>query len=226
MSSCAQEADSRMITCSDVRKSYSHSGGIKQVLKGINFTIDRGERIGLLGRNGAGKSTLIKLIGGVELPTSGKISRGMSVSWPLGFAGGFQGSLTGYDNARFIARIYQKNYEDIRAFVEDFTEMDRQLKMPVKTYSSGMRARLAFALSLAIEFDCYLIDEIILVGDQNFQRKCQIEMFDKRQDRAMLIASHSPEFMREFCNKAIIIDNGLAEVHHDIDTAITLYSNL
>jgi len=215
-----------MIVCSDIRKSYSHGGRIKQVLKGVNLTIDRGERVGLLGRNGAGKSTLIKLVGGVEMPTSGKISRGMSVSWPLGFAGGFQGSLTGYDNARFIARIYQRDYGDMRAFVEDFTEMGRQLKMPVKTYSSGMRARLSFALSLAIEFDCYLIDEIILVGDQNFQRKCQVELFEKRQDRAMLVASHSPEFMREFCNKAVIINNGIADIIFDINTAIDIYSNL
>lgn len=215
-----------MIVCADIRKSYFHGGRVKQVLKGVNLTIDRGERVGLLGRNGAGKSTLIKLVGGVEMPTSGKISRGMSVSWPLGFAGGFQGSLTGYDNARFIARIYQRDYGDMRAFVEDFTEMGRQLKMPVKTYSSGMRARLAFALSLAIEFDCYLIDEIILVGDQNFQRKCQAELFEKRQDRAMLVASHSPDFMREFCNKAVIIDNGIADVHFDINTAIDIYSSL
>ena len=215
-----------MIVCTDIRKSYSHGGRVKQVLKGVNLTINRGERVGLLGRNGAGKSTLIKLVGGVEMPTSGKISREMSVSWPLGFAGGFQGSLTGYDNARFIARIYQRDYGDMRMFVEDFTEMGRQLKMPVKTYSSGMRARLAFALSLAIEFDCYLIDEIILVGDQNFQRKCQVELFEKRQDRAMLVASHSPDFMREFCNKAVIINNGIADVHFDINTAIDIYSSL
>jgi len=215
-----------MIVCTDIKKSYSHGGRAKRVLKGVNLTIDRGERVGLLGRNGAGKSTLIKLVGGVEMPTSGKISRGMSVSWPLGFAGGFQGSLTGYDNARFISRIYQRDYGDMRAFVEDFTEMGRQLKMPVKTYSSGMRARLAFALSLAIEFDCYLIDEIILVGDQNFQRKCQVELFEKRQDRAMLVASHSPEFMREFCNKAVIINNGIADIYPDINTAIDIYSRL
>ena len=144
-----------MIICSDLTKSYSHGGRHKRVLNGINLAIERGDRVGLLGRNGAGKSTLIKLIGGVEMPTSGKIIRNMSVSWPLGFAGGFQGSLTGLDNARFIARIYQRQYADIRRFVEDFTELGKQLNMPVKTYSSGMRARLAFALSLAIEFDCH-----------------------------------------------------------------------
>lgn len=215
-----------MIICSDITKSYSHGGRHKRVLNGANLVIDRGDRVGLLGRNGAGKSTLIKLIGGVEMPTSGKIIRKMSVSWPLGFAGGFQGSLTGFDNARFIARIYQREYAVVRRFVEDFTELGNQLRMPVKTYSSGMRARLAFALSLAIEFDCYLIDEIILVGDQNFQRKCQVEMFEKRQDRTMLVASHSPEFIRNFCNKAIIIHHGQATMFDDVTEAVAQYDQL
>jgi len=155
-----------MIICRDICKIYTHGSSRKQVLSNVNLVVEKGERVALLGRNGAGKSTLIKLIGGVEMPTSGKIIRHMTLSWPLGFGGGFQGSLTGYDNARFIARIYQRDYPSVRAFVEDFTELGQQLKMPVKTYSSGMRARLAFALSLAIEFDCYMIDEIILVGDR------------------------------------------------------------
>lgn len=215
-----------MIICSNVTKYYSHGSRQKLVLQGVNLSIDRGDRVGLLGRNGAGKSTLIKLIGGVEMPTSGKVIRKMSVSWPLGFAGGFQGSLTGFDNARFIARIYQRDYADVRRFVEDFTELGKQLRMPVKTYSSGMRARLAFALSLAIEFDCYLIDEIILVGDQNFQRKCQAEMFEKRQDRTMLVASHSPEFIRSFCNKAIIIHQGQATMIDDVNEAVERYDRL
>lgn len=215
-----------MIICSDITKSYSHGGRHKQVLNGVNLAIERGDRVALLGRNGAGKSTLIKLIGGVELPTSGKIIRNMSVSWPLGFAGGFQGSLTGLDNARFIARIYQRQYADIRRFVEDFTELGKQLHMPVKTYSSGMRARLAFALSLAIEFDCYLIDEIILVGDQNFQRKCQTEMFDKRKDRSIILASHSPDFVKEMCNKAVLIENGEAVFYDNVSLALEIYSGL
>lgn len=215
-----------MIICNNIAKSYSHGGRKKQVLDNVNLCIAQGDRVGLLGRNGAGKTTLIKLIGGVEMPTSGKITRTMSVSWPLGFAGGFQGSLTGFDNARFIARIYQREFADIRDFVEDFTEMGRQLRMPVKTYSSGMRARLAFALSLAIEFDCYLIDEIILVGDQNFQRKCQAEMFEKRQDRSMVVASHSPDFIRNFCNKAVVIDQGEATMLDDVERAIEWYDRL
>lgn len=215
-----------MIICRNVKKSYSHGGRRKQVFDGVNLTVGRGERMALLGRNGAGKSTLIKLIGGVEMPTSGKINRTMSVSWPLGFAGGFQGSLTGYDNARFIARIYERDYADIRAFVEDFSELGSQLKMPVKTYSSGMRARLAFALSLAIEFECYLIDEIILVGDQNFQQKCRVEMFEKREDRAMIIASHDMGFMRNFCNSAAIIHGGTTRKYDDVNLAVDDYLNL
>jgi capsular polysaccharide transport system ATP-binding protein len=215
-----------MIVCTNLSKSYKRGGGTKAVLDGVDLTVERGDRLALLGRNGAGKTTLIKLIGGVELPTSGKVVRSMSVSWPLGFAGGFQGSLTGYDNARFIARIYGHDYQRMRDFIEDFTELGGQLKMPVKTYSSGMRARLAFGLSLAIEFDCYLIDEIILVGDQNFQRKCHYELFEKRSDRAMILASHSTEIVQEYCNKALIIKNGKADLYSDIEEAVQIYSDL
>ncbi|WCT78141.1 ABC transporter ATP-binding protein [Novosphingobium humi] len=215
-----------MIRCSGLVKSYSAGHRRKIVLGGVDLEIGRGQKLGLLGRNGAGKTTLIKLIGGVELPNAGRIERKMTVSWPLGFGGGFQGSLTGYDNARFIARIYGRNYRDIQDFIEDFTELGRQLAMPVKTYSSGMRARLAFALSLAIEFDCYLIDEVILVGDQNFQRKCHDEIFVKRADRALILASHSVETIRQYCDMALLIDKGEASVKSDIDEAIALYSNL
>lgn len=211
-----------MITCVNLFKNYNR----KRVLKGINLEIAPGDRIGLLGRNGAGKSTMIKLIGGVELPTSGSIRRTMSCSWPLGFNGGFQGSLTGYDNARFIARIYGRDYATMRQFVEDFTELGRQLRMPVKTYSSGMRARLAFALSLAIEFDCYLIDEVIMVGDKNFQDKCHHELFDKRKDRAILLASHSPDSIREFCNRAVVLDDGHMTEFDDVERGLEIYQEL
>jgi capsular polysaccharide transport system ATP-binding protein len=215
-----------MIVCSNIHKSYKHGHGFKRVLDDVNLTLLPGERLALLGRNGAGKTTLIKLIGGVEYPTAGKVHRTMSVSWPLGFGGGFQGSLTGYDNARFIARIYGRDYKDLKVFVEDFTELGRQLNNPVKTYSSGMRARLAFALSLAIEFDCYLIDEIILVGDQNFQRKCHHELFDKRADRAMVLASHNSDVVREYCGRALIIHGGKGTAYDDVNSALETYSAL
>jgi capsular polysaccharide transport system ATP-binding protein len=215
-----------MIICDDIHKSYPLGHGRKKVLNGIDLVIKPGEHIGFLGRNGAGKTTLIKLIGAVEHPTSGKLTRTMSVSWPLGFGGGFQGSLTGYDNARFIARIYGRQYSEIREFVEDFTELGRQLSMPVKTYSSGMRARLAFALSLAIEFDCYMIDEVIMVGDQNFQRKCHVELFEKRGDRALVLASHNEDIIREYCDRALILHQGKGRVFDDVELALKIYEDL
>lgn len=215
-----------MIVCDNITKSYVMGSGRKHVLRGLDLQIRPGEHIGFLGRNGAGKTTLIKLLGGVEMPTSGKIRRKMSVSWPLGFGGGFQGSLTGYDNARFIARIYGHEYGEIRSFVEEFTELGPQLKMPVKTYSSGMRARLAFALSLAIEFDCYLIDEVIMVGDANFHQKCHYELFEKRFDRALVLASHSPELIREFCDRALVLHQGHGTLYADVNEALDVYSEL
>lgn len=215
-----------MIACEKLCKSYPAGHGRRQILKNIDLTIRPGERVALLGRNGAGKSTLIKQIGGVELPDSGRVIRKMTNSWPLGFNGGFQGSLTGYDNARFIARIYGTSYREIRDFVEDFTELGRALAMPVKTYSSGMRFRLAFALSLAIEFDCYLIDEVILVGDQAFQQKCVDELFVKRSDRALLVASHDMTTIREICDRGVVLKDGMLSAYPDIESAVEAYENL
>lgn len=215
-----------MIVCENLAKSYPLGAGKKVVFQRVNLRVGRGDHVGLLGRNGAGKTTLIKLIGGVELPTSGKITRNMSVSWPLGFAGGFQGSLTGYDNARFIARIYGREYREIKEYVEDFTELGRQLKAPVKTYSSGMRARLAFGLSLAIEFDCYLIDEIIMVGDQAFHRKCREELFEKRADRSLIMASHSSDIVRQVCDRALVINDGAAANYSNVEEALEVYTAL
>lgn len=215
-----------MIVCDNVHKSYRAGHGRHNVLKGVNLTISRGEKIALLGRNGAGKSTLIKQIGGVELPDRGRIIRRMSNSWPIGFNGGFQGSLTGYDNARFIARIYGIRLGDIITFIEEFSELGSALKRPVQTYSSGMRARLAFALSMAIEFDCYLIDEVILVGDANFYRKCHVELFEKRADRAMVIASHEMNIVADVCDRAVILKDGVAHEYASVPEAIEVYQSL
>jgi capsular polysaccharide transport system ATP-binding protein len=226
MSEGPEELGDRMIICENLAKVYKHGASKKTVFSGLNITIAPGQHLALLGRNGAGKTTLIKMIGGVEMPTSGKVLRKMTVSWPLGFNGGFQGSLTGYDNARFIARIYGQEYEQVRDYVEEFTELGRQLKMPVKTYSSGMRARLAFALSLAIEFDCYLIDEIILVGDQSFYRKCHEEFFEKRSDRALILASHSHEAVLSYCSSALLLHNGKSTFHDNVGEALGIYSAL
>ncbi len=215
-----------MITIKNLRKTYRSGHGRHEVLKGINLTVRRGEKVALLGRNGAGKSTLIKQIGGVELPDSGRIIRQMTTSWPIGFNGGFQGSLTGYDNARFIARIYGSKLSEIRAFVEEFSELGAALKRPVQTYSSGMRARLAFALSLAIEFDCYLIDEVILVGDVNFQRKCHYELFEKRADRAMIIASHDMNTVSSLCDRGVLVHGGVIQEYPSVAEAVSAYEHL
>jgi capsular polysaccharide transport system ATP-binding protein len=207
----------------NVNKTYPTRSGPVRVLRNVNLTIERGERVGILGRNGAGKSTMIRLMSGAELPTSGTIERGMSVSWPLAFGGAFQGSLTGYDNLRFICRIYGVEPEEKVAFVEEFSELGIYLREPVKSYSSGMRARLAFAISMVIEFDCFLIDEIIAVGDARFHQKCTHELFEKRGDRAMIIVSHDAGYIREHCTRATVLSAG--ELHHlaSLDEAFAFY---
>jgi len=215
-----------MIRLSDVNKVYPIRTGPVHVLRDVNLTIRPGERVGILGRNGAGKSTLIRLVSGAELPTSGQIQRGMSVSWPLAFGGAFQSSLTGYDNVRFICRIYGVEPEDTFGFVEEFSELGLYLREPVKTYSSGMRARLAFAISMVIEFDCFLIDEVIAVGDSRFHEKCHHELFERRGDRAMIIVSHDASYIREHCTRATVLAAG--ELHHaaSLDDAFGFYHHV
>jgi capsular polysaccharide transport system ATP-binding protein len=212
-----------MIRLGNVNKIYGTGSGPVHVLRDVNLTVRRGERVGILGRNGAGKSTLIRLVSGAELPSSGTVERDMSVSWPLAFGGAFQGSLTGLDNLRFICRIYGADPADTIAFVEDFSELGIYLREPVKTYSSGMRARLAFAISMVIEFDCFLIDEIIAVGDARFHEKCNHELFVKRGDRAMIIVSHNATYIREHCSRAAVLAAG--ELHHaaSLDEAFAFY---
>lgn len=212
-----------MIRLENVNKTYPTRVGPVQILKDVNLVIRRGERVGILGRNGAGKSTMIRLMSGAELPTSGVIERHMSVSWPLAFGGAFQGSLTGYDNLRFICRIYGVDPEDKIAFVEGFSELGLYMREPVKSYSSGMRARLAFAISMVIEFDCFLIDEIISVGDARFHEKCHRELFERRGDRAMIIVSHDPGYIREHCTRASVLAGG--RLHHapSVEDAFAFY---
>jgi capsular polysaccharide transport system ATP-binding protein len=213
-----------MIALENITKVYETRQGPRTVLESINLRVAKGEKIGILGRNGAGKSTLIRLMSGAELPTSGHIHREMSISWPLAFSGGFQGSLTGLDNLRFICRIYGADIEPVIPFVEEFAELGAYFREPVKKYSSGMRARLAFALSMAVEFDCFLIDEVISVGDVRFHDKCRRELFEKRRDRAMIMVSHDAHNIREHCNRACVLDKGILHQFNDIDTAYEYYS--
>ena len=217
-----------MITAAGVSKDYhSETGhGRHRVLSDVTFAVERGEKLAVLGRNGAGKSTLIRLLAGIELPTVGTIERGMSVSWPVGLNGGVGGSMTGNDNIRFICRIYDKPFAAMREFVDDFAELGRFLAEPVRTYSSGMRARLNFALSIAIDFDCYLVDEIIAVGDQRFQRRSYEELFEKRADRCLILASHVPNIVRDYCSRALVLHRGRGKVFEDLDLALDIYQDL
>lgn len=212
-----------MLALEHVYKSYPTRKGMRTILHDINFSLKKGEKLGILGRNGAGKSTLIRLIGGVEFPDSGRIIRNMSVSWPLAFSGAFQGSLTGMDNLRFICRIYNADIAKVKKFTEDFAELGIYLNEPVKTYSSGMKARLAFALSLAIEFDCYLIDEVIAVGDARFNAKCKYELFEKRKDRSLILVSHSERSIKQYCDQGVILQDGHLSQPDSVEWAFVNY---
>ena len=215
-----------MIHVRRLTKLYPHQGRQRVVLDDVTFDVPRGLRVALMGRNGSGKSTLIRLLAKVEVPTSGHIEHGMSVSWPLGFTGTFQGSLSGLDNAKFIARIYRADLTRLLAFVRDFSELGDYLYAPVKTYSAGMRARLAFALSIAVEFDCYLIDEVVLVGDQRFHARCQEHLFGKRADRALIMASHTAAWLATVCDAAVLLVDGKAHWYDSVTAAAAEYAKL
>jgi len=202
---------------------FRGSPGGRPIFENLSLVLERDSRLALLGRNGQGKSTLIKLLGGVLPPTSGRILWGMRPSWPIGFGGGFQGSLSGLDNIRFLSRIYNQDYRESIDRVESFAELGPALQRPVKHYSSGMRARLAFGLSLAFEFDCYMIDEIVAVGDARFQTKCREELFQKRANKSFIMASHDVALVQETCERALILEGGQAKLFDDIGEALEIY---
>jgi capsular polysaccharide transport system ATP-binding protein len=215
-----------MILLDNITKEYETRGGSVRILSDVNLEIRPGEKIGILGSNGAGKSTLIKLISGAEKPTSGRIVRTMTTSWPLAFSGGFQSSLTGLDNLRFICRIYGVPTEDKIPFVEEFSELGKYLREPMRTYSSGMRARLAFAISMVIEFDCFLIDEVVAVGDSRFRKKCEEELFVKRGDRAMIIVSHDAGYVTKHCDRATVLHQGSLKHFDTVGEAYASYDRI
>lgn len=212
-----------MLSVERVSKVYETRGGPHKVLDDVSFTLARGRNLGILGRNGSGKSTMIRLISGAELPTSGRIRRLMRVSWPLAFAGAFAGNLTGLDNLKFICRVYGVDYKPLIPFVEDFTELGTFFREPVMHYSHGMMTRLAFALSVAIEFDCFLIDEAIIVGDVRFHERCHYELFQKRKDRAFILVSHDANTIKVHCENAVVLHEGRLHSFPNVDAAYNFY---
>jgi capsular polysaccharide transport system ATP-binding protein len=215
-----------MIELENVSKHYHLSKGHKVVFSNLNFRIEKGETIGICGANGAGKSTLIRLIAGIERPTAGKVTRKMTTSWPMGYAGCFQHTLTGADNVRFIARIYGRPEAEVLAFVEDFAQLGEYMHQPVSTYSAGMGGRLSFGVSLAVDFDCYLVDEGAGAGDQRFQRRTQ-EALESRFGRASLImTSHSPAALQAYCRRGAVLYGGSLVVYDTIEEACEVHTRL
>ncbi len=215
-----------MIHIDNVSKHYHTRRGRRTVLDHVNLRLDRGQNVGILGRNGAGKSTLIRLLSGAEQPSSGRIVRDMSVSWPLAFGGAFQSALSGLDNLKFVCRIYGVDYRKLVPFVEEFTELGTYFREPVSHYSMGMLTRLAFALSMAIEFDCFLIDEAMVVGDKRFHDRCHEELFHKRKDRAFILVTHDANVIKTYCTRACVLDGGRLQEFDSVDAAYEFYNAL
>lgn len=212
-----------MIQLREVTKTYRTGRTRKVLMRGVTLTLPRGRSVGLLGRNGAGKSTLLRMIGGSVEPDSGVIERHVDVSWPLGFGGGFHASLTGAQNARFVARIYGVDTDAMVERVADFAELGAFLHMPISTYSSGMRARLAFGVSMAVDFDVYLIDEITAVGDAAFRRKCTAAFQAKAEKADIVMVSHAPSVIKEYCDCAVVLEDGATTFYDDIGDGLAAH---
>lgn len=219
-----------MIKIENLTKSYlHHKAGRKYVFKDLSFTIPDGKNVAIIGRNGAGKSTLMNLLAKVDTPDSGRIISDQSISWPVGLSGGFQGSLSARENVQFIARTQGFRGEALREkvrYVEEFAEIGDYFDLPTKTYSSGMKGRVAFGLSLAFEFDYYIIDEAMSVGDAHFKRKADQAFKDKVGKANIILVTHGMTQVRTMCDLVIILDKGTATIYEDVEEGIKVYQNL
>ena len=213
-----------MIALAAVSKGYRTRSGVKVVLHNADLVLPRGRSVALMGVNGAGKSTLLRIIAGTERPDCGRVSRNARISWPLGSAGGFHGSLTGLENVRFVARIYGADIRRTIDFVAAFAELGAYFDMPVRTYSSGMRARLAFGVSMAIDFECYLVDEITGVGGARFQRKCRVAFQERRSRADVIMVSHSVRTLKSYCQSAVLLQDGCLSFFESIEDATEVYA--
>lgn len=217
-----------MIEVTDIHKRYYTDHGMGPwVLKGVNLTIPSGCSVGLVGGNGAGKSTLLRIIGGVDYPSKGEVRRHCKVSWPMGFGGGLQGSMTGRQNTKFVARIHGMGHDIPRILqqVQDFAEIGAAFEQPIKTYSSGMKSRLQFALSLAFDFDVYISDEVTAAGDRAFQAKATKAFKDMVGKASIVMVSHDEKTLRDFCQAGIWLHQGKAQWFDQIDDALRAYQD-
>ena len=216
-----------MIELNHVSKFYSLSHGVRKiVLDDISYTFREGVSMGILGLNGAGKSTLMNIISGGIVPDEGYVKRTSRVSWPIGFTGGFHGSLTGRENMRFTCRIYGADIKKVTDFVEAFSELGPYMDMPIRTYSSGMRSKLAFGLSMAIGFDFYLIDEGYAVGDASFRAKSERLFQERRASSTLIVVAHSTSVIRKNCDNAAILKDGRLHFFDTLDEALSCYEEL
>ncbi len=216
-----------MIQLENVTKYYPSAQGKQYVFKGLNFEIPCDQNIAILGKNGAGKSTLFRLLAGSEYPNSGKINTMLSLSWPVALATGIHPQMTGRENTRFIGRI--NGVEDLSAYekrVQGFSQLGVNFDLLVKNYSSGMRPRLAFACSIAIDFDVYLIDEVTSVGDATFRRRAKDALLEKSEQSSVIMVSHQMDEIRLFCDSAIVLENGELTFYQDLEEAIKRYQSL
>ena len=209
-----------MITLQNLTKTFTIEGQRSVVANHINAVFPTGVSVGLLGRNGAGKSTLLKIIAGTMDPSSGRVVSDGTVSWPVGFAGSFHGDLSGAQNTRFIARVYGVDSNALIAFVEDFAELGQHFHLPFRTYSAGMRSRLAFGVSMGIRFDTYLVDEVTSVGDAAFRQKSNAVFHRRMQESGAIVVSHSMAMMERLCTMGMVLENGNLVVHDNIQDAI------
>jgi capsular polysaccharide transport system ATP-binding protein len=213
-----------MIEFSDVAKAYRTTRGKRVILEGFTGEFPRGRNIGLLGRNGVGKSTLIRMIAGAEYPDRGKIKRNVRISFPLGMVG-FKGTLTGRENCRFVARVYGLDIRAVERFVADFCELGKYFDMQVATYSSGMRSRLIFAISMAADFECYLLDEVLSVSDTSLRARAQALFDEKRKKACLILVSHAPGEISRLCDMGAIMANGSLRMFENVDEAVAEYES-
>ncbi|WP_250459768.1 ABC transporter ATP-binding protein [Microbulbifer litoralis] len=215
-----------MIELRNLTKSFRTPHGRKVLFRDVNAVFPEGKNIGILGRNGAGKSTLLRIMGGIDYPDTGRVVTDQRISWPMGLSGGFQGSMTGRENAAFVCGlhgIWGREKRKVLGRVQEFAEIGNYFDAPVKTYSSGMRSRLAFGLSISVDFDCYLVDEVMSVGDAHFKHKCQQVIAEKRKTSNFIIVAHGMEQLKKNCDVGIYLGpEGLA-IYDTVEAAIAEY---